>query len=136
MGILERTRTLSTSCGFYFTASSCPSLMSQSYQPLISCVLGIVGIPQDLRQALLNPHGTDTLLPWQSCGEVQGLTLETSTDQCSLAHLKLPAGTKAFHINWMAPDAQSLGSLQKVAFRFADLKAECPVRLMVDSNGP
>lgn len=112
--------------------------MSQCYQLFISPVLGIVSIKQDLRQALLNPHSIDTHLPWDGCGQSlwggagpHPENGETSTDQCSLAHLKLPAGTKTFHINWMSPNAQSLSNLQKVASTSADLKAECLVRLLV-----
>lgn len=83
--------------------------MSERYQLFISPVLGIVSIKQDLRQALLNPRGTDTHLPWDGClWDGQSLWRgagphsengETSTVQCSLAHLKPPAGTKTFHIN-------------------------------------
>lgn len=60
--------------------------MSQCYQLLISSLLGNVNMKQDLRQVLLNPHGRHPHLPWGSCGDMQGFTLEVVKPQQISAH--------------------------------------------------
>ena len=94
--------------------------MSQCYELLISSLLGNVNIKQDLRQVLLNlcgrhPGVAETpdcpgAAVGEECGELSaGLhpgSGEAFTVQCSPAHLKLIAGTKAFHINLISADAQ------------------------------
>lgn len=102
----------------------------------MSPVLGIVSIKQDVRQALLNPRGTDTTWQslWGGAGPHPGKG-ETKTDQSSLAHLKLPAGTKACHINWMPPDAQSLCNSQKIAFYICRSKSWVPCEVTGEMMG-